>query len=163
MKHLFLSGDENIAKRTNIREKIRLSKSKGATRPCGTCGKIIDTMPYKLKKLTNEFCSKECNLIWRGSRIGTKAAHWKGGRTIDKSGYIHIYDPNHPFSDNKGYVAEHRLVIEKHLDRYLNYDEIVHHKDFSKDHNSLTNLVLTTRKEHLVKYHYDSLLKRLHK
>ena len=38
---------------------------------------------------------------------------WKGGKRKDH-GYIRILQKNHPHCDNRGYVLEHRLVIEKH-------------------------------------------------
>ncbi len=43
---------------------------------------------------------------------------------------------------------EHRAVMEKSIGRKLGPDEIVHHKDGNRLNNSLTNLELTTRREH---------------
>ena len=47
---------------------------------------------------------------------------------------------------------EHRHVMEQHLNRPLHDDEIVHHKDGDKLNNSIRNLELTSRREH-VKHH----------
>ena len=35
---------------------------------------------------------------------------WKGGRKIDKGGYILVKCPGHPFLTSSGYIREHRLV-----------------------------------------------------
>ena len=44
-------------------------------------------------------------------------------RTKTKSGYILIKKKEHPYADGKGYVREHRLVMEKHIGRYLTENE----------------------------------------
>ena len=67
---------------------------------------------------------------------------WKGGKYKTKSGYVYIWKPDHPYAKNHRYIAEHRLVIEKHLKRYLKPSEIVHHIDGDKSNNKLKNLKL---------------------
>jgi hypothetical protein len=47
------------------------------------------------------------------------------------------------------YVPEHRLVMEQHLGRPLEPDEIVHHSDHDKLNNDISNLVLVTRNTHM--------------
>ena len=59
-----------------------------------------------------------------GVQAGEKHPNWKGGRTITSDGYVCIRSPNHPHQDNKKYVKEHRLVMEKHLGRYLKPEEV---------------------------------------
>lgn len=66
---------------------------------------------------------------------------YKNGRYVSK-GYVMVLLPEHPFCVAGGYVFEHRLVMEKHLGRYLNKTEIVHHIDKNKANNSLSNLQL---------------------
>ncbi len=76
------------------------------------------------------------------TRIGKLHYQWKGGKTKTTEGYILIYKPNHPNHNYGKYVLEHRLVMEKHLGRYLKKEEIVHHKNGIKSDNRLINLKL---------------------
>jgi hypothetical protein len=82
----------------------------------------------------------------RKSQSGPDHYSWKGGRII-RQGYAWIWDREHPA--NKGtqrkYVAEHRLVMEAHLGRYLERHEQVHHKNGDKLDNRIENLELWDR------------------
>ena len=71
--------------------------------------------------------------------------HWKGGKTTTANGYIYQYCPEHPNATCKGYVMQHRLVMEEHLGRPLKAHENVHHINGIRDDNSLENLELWTR------------------
>ena len=62
-------------------------------------------------------------------------------------GYIVISIPEHPKSF-KGWYYEHRLVVERELDRILEEWETVHHINENKSDNSLHNLFLCTREQH---------------
>jgi uncharacterized protein (DUF1330 family) len=73
---------------------------------------------------------------------GCKNPAWRGGRKIHESGYIEIHIPIHPFSNSHGYMFEHRLVMEKHIGRYLLKSERVHHINGIKDDNRFENLML---------------------
>ena len=80
-------------------------------------------------------------------KSGTEHKNWRGG-TIKKGQYVYIYSPSHPSATTKGYVLEHRLVMEKFLGRYLRKGEEVHHRNTIKDDNRLENLELVLANAH---------------
>lgn len=86
-------------------------------------------------------------------RNGNKNPRWKGGRRKRKDGYILVYRPSHPFA-YRNFILEHRDVMEKHLGRILNPDELVHHINEIKHDNRIENLSLTDRQEH-AKIHFS--------
>ena len=75
---------------------------------------------------------------------------WKHGRKVCK-GYIYIRTPGHPNCSKHGsYVAEHRLVMESKLGRYLLPTEVVDHIDGNIVNNHPDNLrVFASNGEHL--------------
>lgn len=72
---------------------------------------------------------------------------WKGGRTTTPEGYILVRKPTGHPSKRKGYIPEHRLVMEKILGRYLEPHESVHHKNGKKSDNRPENLELWKRSQ----------------
>jgi len=84
---------------------------------------------------------KKGHIPWSKGRLGEKAGNWKGGRRKFR-GYVLVYKPDHPFPNNHKYVFEHRLAMEKHLDRYLTKKEFIHHINNIRDDNRIENLIL---------------------
>lgn len=83
-------------------------------------------------------------------QVGANNPAWKGGRIVDKDGYLLILTPEHPHADRHGYVREHRLVMEKQIGRYLLPTEVVDHIDGNRGNNDSGNLRLfASNKEHL--------------
>ncbi|HHA19625.1 MAG TPA: HNH endonuclease [Methylophaga sp.] len=92
------------------------------------------------------------NPAWK--RYGVKQQ--KPYSTITSTGYTAIYNPYHPNCDSKGYMREHRLVMEKHIGRYLKRSEVVHHIDGDITNNRLDNLMLFPNNKAHMKYHEKS-------
>lgn len=86
---------------------------------------------------------------------GSTHYNWKGGRRIGSDGYVLIYKPDHPRAHKRTRcVREHILVMEKHLGRYLNKGEVVHHINHVKTDNRIENLKLVeSNGEHFRKHH----------
>jgi uncharacterized protein (DUF1330 family) len=77
---------------------------------------------------------------------GIHSLRWKGGYVSD--GYRRIYVPSHPAANKRGYVKEHRWLMEQHLGRYLTKDEHVHHINGDRTDNRIENLQLISSSKH---------------
>jgi hypothetical protein len=81
-----------------------------------------------------------------GARFGEDNHQYVSGRRIDLDGYVLVTAPlGHPYarkiSNRLGCIMfEHRLVMEKHLGRYLLPTEVVDHKNGLTLHNDPENL-----------------------
>lgn len=86
-----------------------------------------------------------------GPRSGASHPGWKGGRVVENCGYVGVHAPLHPLARKPtGRVAEHRLVMEVVLGRYLLPGEVVDHRDDHPRHNWPDNLQLyTSNADHL--------------
>ena len=70
-------------------------------------------------------------------------------RGYKENGYIMRRVLNHPHSNKRGYIPEHRLLIEEKLGRLLiPRKELVHHINGVRDDNRLGNLKLSNPKDH---------------
>ena len=136
---------------------------------CATCQKEFFRKPSWAKYA--KYCSRKCknlNLVGHipynkgkpGPR-GENAAHWRGGRRTH-SGYIEIYSPNHPYKTANKTVKEHRLVIEKHLGRFLKPNEKVHHINNIRDDNRIENLKLISNHSEHMKNNHRNILHNYH-
>lgn len=98
---------------------------------CLFCGDefFVDSR-HKEKK----FCGLECAYAHKrtSNRMPTNGA----------DGYKYVW-----FSDGSG-EKEHRYIMEQHLGRKLETDEVVHHIDGNRSNNNISNLVVMKRGEH---------------
>lgn len=137
---------------------------------CPICGRNFHLKPYQLKKAKHHYCSKKCYIEAKKEYMkgkgnhqyglkGRKNASWKTDKKVTNCGYIKIRSLDHPFKDYDDCVLEHRLVAEKYLlndensieingKRYLKPEYVVHHKDFNKQNNEVSNLQVMTLQEH---------------
>ena len=137
---------------------------------CPICGKEFHLKPSKIRKDQNHYCSRECHREAKKSYMkgennhqyglkGDKNASWISDFKKSRYGYIQERVLDHPFKDHAGFVFQHRLIAEKHLltpensvcidgKLYLSPEYEVHHKNFDRMDNSVSNLEVLTRKEH---------------
>ena len=113
-------------------------KKRSVSKIAEKCGVALTTISrwlatFKIRKIRKS----------KADRSGQRNPYWNGGKYVDRlNGYVHVYSPSHPFAKKKGYVMEHRLVMEKSIGRYLRRNEIVHHRNKIKTDNRIENLEL---------------------
>lgn len=104
------------------------SQLKGSTFKCHICSKEIYRSPLAIKKSKSRiyFCSKKCQTMWRNKILFTGKNHsnWKNG----ESAYRRILEST---------GTKKKCVLCKTFDKRV---LIVHHIDFNRKNNELTNL-----------------------
>jgi len=119
---------------------------------CRVCNKKVYRKPSLSKKAKRHYCSNQC----KGLELnGSNSPTWKGG-VVYIEGRKMIHSPYHPYPNfQKKYVFEYRLILEKHLKRFLLPSEIVHHKDENIQNNKVENLEVLTQSEHAKRHYKD--------
>lgn len=112
---------------------------------------------YKKARSLGLYKTKEMEFINRSNaRIGSKSPCWKGGRKKTNKGYIYKMEKGHHRSTADGYVLEHILIMERHLNRRIGEDEVVHHRNGIKSDNRVENLEVMSFGEHTRLHHLGS-------
>jgi len=94
----------------------------------------------------NKYCSRTC--------MGKIQLHPVRKDFVLRTGYKYIKKWGHPNCGKQGYVAEHRLIMEEKIGRFLKKEETIHHKDGNKLNNDIENLELCySRGTHTSNYH----------
>lgn len=78
----------------------------------------------------------------------SKKIHCAGHTKKRPDGYISLYFPDYPSANGDGYVMEHQYLMEQHIGRLLNDNEVVHHINHIRSDNRIENLQLMTFEEH---------------
>jgi len=113
-------------------------------KPCACgCGEQT-SYTYKWGHHTKLFTSEEQS---RRASKGDQGAVRRG--TGSPNSYVKLHGRH-----------EHRVVMEEHLGRALGSDEIIHHKDRNKKNNSIKNLELTNRPDHMREHLPEMLFTR---
>ncbi len=141
---------------------------------CPICKKEFNRYPSQIRvsferKSKRIFCSTRCmgkdpERKKRARKLGKSNIRAKGMRyknrpnfRISPRGYKELYKPDHPTSEEAGYIMEHRFIMEKHLGRLLKPwpKEVVHHKNGDRLDNRIKNLELFIKGQgsHMTKYH----------
>lgn len=98
--------------------------------------------------MSKGLASQRKDVNWRiGVGESDQNPNYGGGKYIDDKGYVRVLMPDHP-KNIKGYVYEHRILMENYLNRMLLPWESVHHINEVKTDNRIENLYLCTAQEH---------------
>lgn len=122
----------------------RKKKARTVLKNCLECGKDKSFYLSDIRKGGGKYCSHKCRSI----HCQRGGGHNRKTLTMKSKGYILEWAPNHP-RHVKGYVFQHRLVVERLLGRHLTKKELVHHKNGIKSDNRPENLEVMSAREHM--------------
>lgn len=143
---------------------------------CDWCKKEIEIYPSELRN-QKHYCNPNCQM--EHQRNG---GHWALGQTKETNESIRRTSEKlkghkkfgnriakgHLRKDGRKQISikgknyyECRLIMEKHLGRYLKPTEVIHHKDGNPTNNDITNLeLLSSQSEHTKLHHREGSFKQ---
>lgn len=129
------------SKRTTVRRKNKQGKTKSYyEHTCLHCKKNFLSRDMRAKT-----CSYKCAGKIHSLKLQANPSlhpHWRQGNYLRSDGY-----KAKRVARGK-YIAEHRLIMEKHLKRSLKAGEVVHHLNGNRLDNRIENLHLLSASEH---------------
>lgn len=73
---------------------------------------------------------------------------WNIRKIVSKGDYDYAVVPQHPKATKNHYVLLHRVIVENHIGRLLNENEVVHHINGDKKDNRIQNLEVMDKRQH---------------
>ena len=156
----------------------KVNRKTGCNLTCPICGKSFYRKKSEINNMkdkNNATCSKECcyelrKTLYSGKNnhqyglTGNKNASWKSDIKYHKNNnrYTMIRVEDHPFRDKSNFVPKYRLVAERYLlnennsieingKLYLKSECVVHHIDFNKKNDDVSNLyVFPNSSQHII-------------
>ena len=119
-----------------------MGQKKGSKKSEAWKKKVSESLKGRIPWNKGNKYTKEEKAKLYASRIGENNSTWNGGRYKSKQGYVVVNAYGHPNANIQHRLPEHRLIVEKHIGRYLTKGEEVHHINEVKDDNRIENLVL---------------------
>jgi hypothetical protein len=124
--------------------KCHINSRKGKSRSPEICNKI--SLGRKGIKFSEQHI-KNLSISHKG-KCGTQHPKWKGG-SINIGGYIYLNRMNcNSRKTSEMYIKRARYVMEQHIGRCLNSNEIIHHINKNTLDDRIENLAVLSRSEH---------------
>lgn len=128
------------------KQKRHYAKSGKGSGICIKCG-----ISFKKTNAKQKYCTLVCFGKSQRKYLDIPDCILNSHRKVDKNiGYVRVYCPDHREANNRGYVYEHRLLMEQFLGRELLKTEVVHHKNKKRWDNRLENLEVMDRRAHSI-------------
>jgi endogenous inhibitor of DNA gyrase (YacG/DUF329 family) len=152
-------------KRNNLfcsKECHGLFMQNGRETACDWCGKAVYKPQSKIN--AHNFCSAACRNQWLGkynAEVINVAGHSKGHKARHLTELNTRRNPLCRIAENPKAVksSAYRSIIEKHIGRRLNGNEIVHHINGNRLDNRIENLKIMSHSEH-TRLHMQAAIKK---